>query len=215
MKRNMCPEKNWFLMRFTVAVSGLGHTHHCPLLTGQIFFLLGCSLHDRKMCIIGLSVLMELPSRPAVLEGVAGQIVPSILLLFLGLKHLYDLRLANKPDLLARAGVQDDDQNGRTTIQRPMCVSYVGRRWYLLYFPGDQMRPQYLQSFRVSCFSDVQVGLRWHAPFLPPLAVCIIGIFIFCSFLRCIFSLLYVPPAVHMQWKGGVGIRSSQTNCNK
>lgn len=69
-------------------------------------------LHDRKMCIIGLSVLMELPSRPAVLEGVAAQIVPSILLLFLGLKHLYASRLVNKPDLLARAGAQDEDQNG-------------------------------------------------------------------------------------------------------
>uniref|UniRef100_A0A671WJ53 Importin 8 n=1 Tax=Sparus aurata TaxID=8175 RepID=A0A671WJ53_SPAAU len=68
-------------------------------------------LHDRKMCIIGLSVLIELPSRPAVLEGVATQIVPSILLLFLGLKHLYASRLVNKPDLLARAGVQDEDQN--------------------------------------------------------------------------------------------------------
>uniref|UniRef100_A0A8D3D1C1 Importin N-terminal domain-containing protein n=1 Tax=Scophthalmus maximus TaxID=52904 RepID=A0A8D3D1C1_SCOMX len=73
-------------------------------------FFLG--LHDRKMCIIGLSVLMELPSRPAVLDGVAAQIVPSILLLFLGLKHLYASRLINKPDLLAHAGPQDEDQNG-------------------------------------------------------------------------------------------------------
>ncbi|XP_040009150.1 importin-8 [Xiphias gladius] len=72
-------------------------------------FFLG--LHDRKMCIIGLSVLMELPRRPAVLEGVAAQIVPSILLLFLGLKHLYASRLINKPDFLARAGPQDEDQN--------------------------------------------------------------------------------------------------------
>lgn len=64
------------------------------------------------MCIIGLSVLMELPSRPAVLEGIAAQIVPSVLLLFLGLKHLYASRLINKPDLLARAGPQDEDQNG-------------------------------------------------------------------------------------------------------
>uniref|UniRef100_A0A1A8RM90 Importin 8 n=1 Tax=Nothobranchius rachovii TaxID=451742 RepID=A0A1A8RM90_9TELE len=72
-------------------------------------FFLG--LHDRKMCIIGLSLLMELPSRPAALERVAGHIIPSILLLFLGLKHLYESRLLNKPDLLARAGLQDQDQN--------------------------------------------------------------------------------------------------------
>lgn len=75
-------------------------------------------LHDRKMCIIGLSVLMELPSRPAVLEGVAAQIVPSILLLFLGLKHLYASRLVHKPDLMARAGAQDEDQNGEKKIRK-------------------------------------------------------------------------------------------------
>uniref|UniRef100_A0A8C7MC23 Importin 8 n=1 Tax=Oncorhynchus kisutch TaxID=8019 RepID=A0A8C7MC23_ONCKI len=72
-------------------------------------FFLG--LHDRKMCIIGLSVLMELPSRPVVVEGVAAQIVPSVLLLFLGLKHLYSSRLINKPDLLACTGVHEEDQN--------------------------------------------------------------------------------------------------------
>uniref|UniRef100_A0A6Q2WR48 Importin N-terminal domain-containing protein n=1 Tax=Esox lucius TaxID=8010 RepID=A0A6Q2WR48_ESOLU len=44
-------------------------------------------------------------------EGVAAQIVPSVLLLFLGLKHLYASRLLNKPDLLARAGAQEEDQN--------------------------------------------------------------------------------------------------------
>ncbi|XP_010775274.1 importin-8-like [Notothenia coriiceps] len=63
------------------------------------------------MCIVGLSVLMELPRRPPVLEGVSAQILPSVLLLFLGLKHLYASRLVNKPDLLANAGAQDEDQN--------------------------------------------------------------------------------------------------------
>uniref|UniRef100_A0A8C1WVZ2 Importin 8 n=1 Tax=Cyprinus carpio TaxID=7962 RepID=A0A8C1WVZ2_CYPCA len=68
-------------------------------------------LHDRKMCIIGLSVLMELPSRPAVLGEVAGQIVPSILLLFLGLKHIYASRLLNKPEQLARAQGTEEEEN--------------------------------------------------------------------------------------------------------
>lgn len=54
---------------------------------------------------------MELPSRPAALERVAGQVIPSVLLLFLGLKRLYASRLINKPDLLAQAEVHDDDQN--------------------------------------------------------------------------------------------------------
>ncbi|XP_057179686.1 importin-8 isoform X2 [Triplophysa rosa] len=72
-------------------------------------FFLG--LHDRKMCIIGLSVLMELPSRPAALQEVAGQIIPSVLLLFLGLKHIYASRVLNKPEPLSRAQGSEEDEN--------------------------------------------------------------------------------------------------------
>ena len=70
------------------------------------------------MCIIGLSMLIGLPSRPAVVEGVASQIVPSVLLLFLGLKHLYASRLLNKPDLLARTRDAEDEQNGERGVGR-------------------------------------------------------------------------------------------------
>ncbi|NWW45444.1 IPO8 protein, partial [Pedionomus torquatus] len=48
--------------------------------------------HDRKMCIIGLSILMELQNRPPTVDAVAAQIVPSILLLFLGLKQVRSSR---------------------------------------------------------------------------------------------------------------------------
>uniref|UniRef100_A0A4W4ECB7 Importin N-terminal domain-containing protein n=1 Tax=Electrophorus electricus TaxID=8005 RepID=A0A4W4ECB7_ELEEL len=67
-------------------------------------FFLG--LHDRKMCIIGLSLLMEASGRPAVVERVAAQIIPSILLLFLGLKHIYASRVLAKPEQLSRAQVE-------------------------------------------------------------------------------------------------------------
>ncbi|XP_048124566.1 importin-8 isoform X2 [Alosa alosa] len=72
-------------------------------------FFLG--LHDRKMCIIGLSVLMELPSRPAAVESVAGQIIPSVLLLFLGLKHIYASRMLHKQEALTRAQRTEEDEN--------------------------------------------------------------------------------------------------------
>ncbi|KAI2665508.1 Importin-8 [Labeo rohita] len=53
-----------------------------------------------------LGVLMELPSRPAVLEEVAGQIVPSVLLLFLGLKHIYASReIPSDEDEVGQKGV--------------------------------------------------------------------------------------------------------------
>lgn len=83
------------------------------------YLLLPFRLHDRKVCIIGLSVLMELPRRPAVLDVVAAQIVPSILLLFLGLKSLYASRRVNKPDLLTRAPEQEEDQNGKKKVNNP------------------------------------------------------------------------------------------------
>lgn len=60
---------------------------------------------------------MELPRRPAVLDSVAAQIVPSILLLFLGIKPLYASRHINKPDLLTRAREQEEDQNGKKNLQ--------------------------------------------------------------------------------------------------
>ncbi|CAF96737.1 unnamed protein product, partial [Tetraodon nigroviridis] len=94
------------------------HLQHSPQpITGHFInqwindteFFVG--LHDRKVCIIGLSMLMELPQRPAVLDAVAAQIVPSILLLFLGLKPLYAARHINKPDLLTRVLEQEEDQN--------------------------------------------------------------------------------------------------------
>uniref|UniRef100_A0A674E4T8 Importin 8 n=1 Tax=Salmo trutta TaxID=8032 RepID=A0A674E4T8_SALTR len=82
-------------------------------------FFLG--LHDRKMCIIGLSVLMELPSRPGVVEGVAAQIVPSVLLLFLGLKHLYSTR-----DREEIPSDEDEVNANRNTMMQQQTCTPVG-----------------------------------------------------------------------------------------
>jgi hypothetical protein len=48
-------------------------------------------LHDRKMCVLGLVHLMQMPDNPAVVQH-AQQIVPSALLLFDGLKRAYAAR---------------------------------------------------------------------------------------------------------------------------
>lgn len=90
-------------------------------------FFLG--LHDRKLCILGLCVLMELPTRPSALEAVGAQILPSVLLLFLGLKHLYASRVLHKPELLPRGNTQDEDHNEEipsdedevSEVQQPVC----------------------------------------------------------------------------------------------
>ncbi|KAJ0069962.1 hypothetical protein NL108_017662, partial [Boleophthalmus pectinirostris] len=73
-------------------------------------------LHDRKLCILGLCVLMELPSRPSALEAVVAQILPSVLLLFLGLKHLYASRLLHKPPEHPRAPAPGGEQDANEEI---------------------------------------------------------------------------------------------------
>lgn len=67
--------------------------------------------HDRKMCIIGLSILFELQNRPPAVDAVVGQIVPSILFLFLGLKHVCASRqLVNREDC-SKAEKVDIEEN--------------------------------------------------------------------------------------------------------
>ena len=82
------------------------HRHIC-------FSFLICRHHDRKMCIIGLSILLELHSRPPAVDAVGGQIVPSILFLFLGLKQVCATRqLVNREDR-SKAEKTDTEENGK------------------------------------------------------------------------------------------------------
>uniref|UniRef100_A0A8C5UZ13 Importin 8 n=1 Tax=Microcebus murinus TaxID=30608 RepID=A0A8C5UZ13_MICMU len=67
--------------------------------------------HDRKMCIIGLSILLGLQNRPPAVDAVVGQIVPSILFLFLGLKQVCATRqLLNREDH-SKADKADMEEN--------------------------------------------------------------------------------------------------------
>ncbi|XP_033019366.1 importin-8 isoform X2 [Lacerta agilis] len=68
-------------------------------------------LHDRKMCIIGLSILMGLPNRPPAVDAVAAQIVPSVLLLFLGLKQLCATRQHTEHEEHAKSEKNDTEDN--------------------------------------------------------------------------------------------------------
>lgn len=70
----------------------------------QTFF--SCSLHDRKMCILGLCALIDLEHRPQVLNQVAGQLLPAAILLFNGLKRAYACRAEHEND------EDDDDEDG-------------------------------------------------------------------------------------------------------
>lgn len=60
------------------------------------------SLHDRKLCVLGLCTLISMgPARPAAVNECATQIIPSLILLFEGLKRAYAAKVAD----------EDDDEN--------------------------------------------------------------------------------------------------------
>jgi hypothetical protein len=46
-------------------------------------------LHDRKVCILGLCALLQSQNRPAAIEECSKEIMPSLILLFDGLKRAY------------------------------------------------------------------------------------------------------------------------------
>ena len=46
-------------------------------------------LHDRKVCILGLCALLQSPNRPQALQECSKEILPSLILLFDGLKRAY------------------------------------------------------------------------------------------------------------------------------
>lgn len=50
-------------------------------------------LHDRKLCVLGLCTLISLPApRPPVLSECTDKILPSLILLFDGLKRAYEAK---------------------------------------------------------------------------------------------------------------------------
>lgn len=67
----------------------------------NIIFML-FRLHDRKLCVLGLCTLISMgPARPPAVNECAQQIIPSLILLFDGLKRAY----------AAKASDTDDEEN--------------------------------------------------------------------------------------------------------
>ncbi|CAN7998754.1 unnamed protein product [Ixodes hexagonus] len=71
--------------------------HFVKMWLGNIEFFLG--LHDRKMCVLGLCTLISSQgSRPQSLSEMAPQVVPSLLVLFDGLKRAYAYKAQEDED---------------------------------------------------------------------------------------------------------------------
>ncbi|CAK8692133.1 unnamed protein product [Clavelina lepadiformis] len=49
-------------------------------------------IHDRRLCVLGLCTLLDLPSRPSCVNELSPQIIPSFILLFQGLVRAYKVR---------------------------------------------------------------------------------------------------------------------------
>ncbi|XP_076329001.1 importin-7-like isoform X2 [Tachypleus tridentatus] len=66
-------------------------------------------LHDRKLCILGLCTLIAFPpQRPAVIQECAKEIIPSLLLLFDGLRRAYTYLMTGFILWLTRSNSRDD-----------------------------------------------------------------------------------------------------------
>lgn len=75
------------------------------------------------MCIIGLSILLELQNRPPAVDAVVAQIVPSVLFLFLGLKQVCATRQLGSREEDSRAEKADVEENGESPLGEGMCGS--------------------------------------------------------------------------------------------
>lgn len=67
-------------------------------------------LHDRKVCVLGLCQLMTMPQLPGLGE-LAPRILPSLILLFDGLKHAYEAQ-KESDDSDDSSDDEDDDEDG-------------------------------------------------------------------------------------------------------
>ncbi|CAB0029281.1 unnamed protein product [Trichogramma brassicae] len=77
-------------------------------------------LHDRKLCVLGLCTLISMgPNRPPVVNECAQQIIPSLILLFDGLKRAYAAKAAETDD--------EDDGNDESDLEE-------GLNFFVLFF---------------------------------------------------------------------------------
>jgi len=73
-------------------------------------------LHDRKMCIIGLTTLMGMPGRPNVMQEIGQQVLPSCISLFDELQKAYEAKaLRENKDDDSDSGEEVEDGDGLET----------------------------------------------------------------------------------------------------
>jgi hypothetical protein len=66
-------------------------------------------LHDRKICVLGLCALLQSQNRPSALQECSKEILPSLILLFDGLKRAYAAKAIENADSDSEAEEEDDE----------------------------------------------------------------------------------------------------------
>jgi len=72
-------------------------------------------LHDRKLCVLGLCQIMTMPTLPGI-EEFAPRILPSLILLFDGLKRAYEAQKDADDSDDSDSATDDDDGDGEAEI---------------------------------------------------------------------------------------------------
>ena len=82
------------------------------------------SLHDRKLCVLGLCTLLQMNGgRPQALSECAPQIIPSLILLFDGLKRAYAAKAQECEE--ESEDESDDDDQGIVSFLISLSLSFI------------------------------------------------------------------------------------------
>lgn len=86
-------------------------------------------LHDRKLCVLGLCTLISMgPARPPAVNECVQQIIPSLILLFDGLKRAYAAKASDTDD---EENEEDDSDIDEGSFYLSFYISFYS---FLFYF---------------------------------------------------------------------------------
>jgi len=138
----------------------------------ELGLMLVCRLHDRKMFVLGLCTLLSMTGdRPQVLTDEAHRILPSLILVFKGLKRAYEckilLTLFLQPGVVASEGWWEAVQRSARWSARYR--SQHNNIWTIdensFSLPGvNVVNVSTLGVFHIMCYKNVRYLLTYRVP---------------------------------------------------
>uniref|UniRef100_H2ZR07 Importin N-terminal domain-containing protein n=1 Tax=Ciona savignyi TaxID=51511 RepID=H2ZR07_CIOSA len=71
-------------------------------------------IHDRRMCVLGLCTLMDLPHRPPCIEELSNRFIPSLIVLFQGLVRAYKVQGEEAASDSSDSSSEDEEEDFET-----------------------------------------------------------------------------------------------------